>query len=332
MATSPDKRSSSWREWTSGFARRPPDEPYGAPSTLDDDDFFAKLADDDGFEPALGDEPTSEGELDLEEDDAETDAEMDDADDEFGVRLRWPSDSATNTTPRAAPFGAVADLAPTFEPTERGDAPPVPLLPVLARRLETLQATVESLSSGLDLLVASEAANRSAVVAAVDRLTARLDVLDGVQAAAIDRIAVRLDALESGLASVQASVVGSVGSIVVAVETLIGDVADLSDELGRLRRRLPVRAKQDAVDVQQVAAMVSEVRRALGREPLGDQIADVVVARLLDVVDVVEPAPVVEAEPAVEAEPVVEPAAAEFDDAPAPKRRRRQPLAGRGRT
>jgi hypothetical protein len=62
----------------------------------------------------------------------------------------------------------------------------------------------------------------------------------------------------------------------------------------------------------------------LGREPLGDQIADVVVARLLDVVDVVEP------EPAVEAETVVEPAEAAPDDAPT-KRRRRQPL-GRGRT
>ena len=206
--------------------------------------------------------------------------------------------------------------------TTGADGKPAPVLPVLAARMETIQSLLSSAMGRIDAHGAATSAAIEALSARVDRLSASSG-LEADIVAAIEALAARFDRMQAanGLDDAVADIQGSIEALSTQVERLstpsldadvvagieggidalagdlaevIGEIAQLSGEIAQLKRRLPVRASNQAESERaQVDAIVSQVTERLGAQ-LGATIADVVVARLFDVVEVVEiddPAP-----------------------------------------
>ena len=203
-------------------------------------------------------------------------------DDDFGVRLSWPEE-VPGSTQRRRPVRRLDD--------QRGaSAGPVggtPVLPELAARIEKLQSLVRSVLTRID-------AHQNSSLAAIEALSARLDdqpAPSGVDSDAIGSLEGGIDSLASDIAELRTEVGqlkrrGAVSSQPNAdVAQLAGEIAALNAELGHIKRRLPVRAKAET-DTALVDTIVAAVER-LGSD-LGAQIADIVVNRLFDVVEVVE--------------------------------------------
>ena len=162
------------------------------------------------------------------------------------------------------------------------------MLPELAARIEKLQTLVRSVLTRVD-------AHQNSSLAALDALSARLDeqpAPTGLDSDAIGSLEGGIDSLASDIAELRTEVGqlkrrGTVSSQANAdVAQLATEIAALNTELGHLKRRLPVRAKADT-DAAMVDAIVAAVHERLGGD-LGAQIADIVVNRLFDVVEVVE--------------------------------------------
>jgi len=224
--------------------------------------------------------------------------------DDFRVTLTWPGRTERDV-PAAERFEPVTPAEPEVrarpkasapsaeEPREQGPAPqaePVAalsptvmsnglsqqtaLLTTLSALMEGVHGMISSLSMRLDALSATTSAGQRSVTNAVDQLSARVDALvDGLEERTADaKRAPRADVDLSGITD--------------AIDALSSVVDELRGDLAQLRRRIPVRARTTAVvDDAQI-----------------DEIARVVVERLLAVVDVdmppETPAPVPASAPA----------------------------------
>jgi hypothetical protein len=204
-------------------------------------------------------------------------------DDDFGVRLSWPEE-VPGSTHRRRPVRRLDEQRGASASSAGG----APVLPELAARIEKLQSLVRSVLTRVD-------AHQNSSLAAIEALSARLDEQPapaGVDSDAIGSLEGGIDSLASDIAELRTEVAqlkrrGAVSSQPNAdVAQLAGEIAALNTELGHLKRRLPVRAKADT-DTALVDTIIAAVHERLGSD-LGAQIADIVVNRLFDVVEVVE--------------------------------------------
>lgn len=312
MAASRDKPTSSWYQRTGALARRSRERANLAardePEVADD---FADLAGEDAPDDNWADALISADDVSSPDVSSPPSAQASDAGDEFGVRLRWPSGAPTPRREEPqAPTAAIAsdefDYDAAAEPglagpsTASADGAPAPMLPVMAARVETVQALLSSMSLRVD-------AQAAATTSAIEAVSERLEDL----AAAVDRVEANGlgDAGEHDAGGVLVTIEG-------ALNAIVDDVAALRAEVAQLKRRLPVRPKQSSPDVDGLAEAVREL---LAGEELAGKIADVVIGRLLESVDVVEVVDQPSGDPGPDLSPV-----------PA-KRQGRRPLVGRER-
>jgi hypothetical protein len=172
--------------------------------------------------------------------------------DDFGVRLSWPEEGPA-TKHRRRPVRRLDEQpgAPA------GPVGGTPVLPELAARVEKLQSLVRSVLTRVD-------AHQDSSLAAIEALSAKIHQTSEPADLGQDAIG----RLEGG------------------IDSLASDIAELRTELAQVKRRLPVRAKAES-DAVLVDSIVAAVHERLGSD-LGLQIADIVVNRLFDVVEVVE--------------------------------------------
>jgi hypothetical protein len=155
---------------------------------------------------------------------------------DFDVRLRWPADdlradpeeaAASPIDPFDAAIAAASDAAQAAGADDDAarDVPPVPLLPAIAERLESVHGAMATLSMRLDALVTATAAFRSVVS---DRLS---DYSDTV--ARLHRVqAAELEEYRHGTERLAAELRRTMGDNDEALRTLTSRVEEIGTELG----------------------------------------------------------------------------------------------------
>jgi hypothetical protein len=209
------------------------------------------------------------------------DAQGPDAED-FDVRLRWPADdlraepeqaAASSTDPFDDAIAAASDTAPAPEVAVDGagaddaarDVPPVPLLPAMAGRLESVHSALATLSMRLDALVTATAAFRSVVS---DRLN---DYADTV--ARLHRVqAAELEDYRHGTERLVAELRRAMGDNDEALRKLTSRVEEIGIELGAFNEA--VRATIADSRATSSAAEKLSLQVAEGLDAFGERMID----------------------------------------------------------
>lgn len=238
-------------------------------------------------------------------------SEEDATDDEFGVQLEWPNGTPARRRRSLRPDADFDHLpvpeSQSVQPQQFAPADTTsPLLPALARSIDAMQLTVQSLATRISSQAAStsEAQERSG-----ERLSARIDALQVTLSAlaarpqvdeapiedvvaALEQLGQRMDsrfAVEAGSGErVLSALKAGVDAVTLDIGVLRDELEQVREEFARLKRRLPIRANRAHPDAEQAALIAAEVRDHLRGDDLVDRIAEAVIDRLLEAVEIVE--------------------------------------------